>query len=94
MALLDCYLLQIDRGAETKPVRSTATAVVAVVDGSGRTRCGEHTIEWGPKDIFTIPHGQWTSHSASDTARLFVTSSREILRRLDLLKEEVQGAQA
>lgn len=90
MSLLDCYLLQVDAGQETKPVRTTCNAVCAVVEGTGSSRIGNTTIEWGPKDVFTLPHGNWISHRAAGTsARLFVTTDREIFRRLDLLKEEV-----
>jgi gentisate 1,2-dioxygenase len=88
MPLLDCYAIQIDAGAETKPVRSTANAVCAVVEGHGTSRIGERTIEWGPKDIFSMPHGNWMAHNATDTAKLFVVTDRDALQRLGLLREE------
>ena len=36
--------------------------MAAVVEGHGATRIGEHTVTWGPKDVFTIPAGQWVTH--------------------------------
>ncbi len=38
--------------------------------------------------MFSLPHGNWISHSADETATLFLVSDRDALRRLDLLKEQ------
>lgn len=89
MATLDCYLLGLARGADTAPYRTNSNAVCVVMEGEGRTRIGDETVEWGPKDIFNLPHGQWISHRASRaTVRLFQITDREIFQRLDLLREE------
>jgi gentisate 1,2-dioxygenase len=87
MSLLDCTLVEIDAGRETAPFRTSSHAVCVAVEGSGRSRSGETTIAWGPKDVFTLPSGQWMTHYATERTRLFITSDREILRRLDLLEE-------
>ena len=88
MQLMDCYLTQIDR-SETVPFRTTANSVCCVVEGTGVTRVGDDTLKWGPKDIFSLPHGNWITHRADgDKATLFVVSDRDTLRRLDLLKEQ------
>jgi gentisate 1,2-dioxygenase len=87
MPLLDCSLIEIDGGRETAPFRTSSHSVVAVVEGHGSTTSDGTTIEWSPKDVFTLPSGQWMTHRAGERARLFITSDREILRRLDLLEE-------
>lgn len=87
MSLLDCYLIEIDAGAETVPLRTSSHAVCAVMEGHGSTRAGDATIAWGPKDVFSLPSGLWTSHRAERRVRLFMATDREILRRLDLLEE-------
>jgi gentisate 1,2-dioxygenase len=93
MPLLDCYLTQIDPGAETIPFRTSGNAVAAVVEGHGTSRIGEQTLRWGPKDVFSMPHANWIAHAAEGgPARLFVVSDRDVLRRLDLLKEEFGNA--
>jgi gentisate 1,2-dioxygenase len=94
MPLIDCYLTQIDAGAETVPYRTTSNAVAVVVEGRGTSRVGDETLTWGPKDIFSMPHGNWITHRAEGTARLFVVTDRDVLRRLDLLKEEYGNAGA
>ncbi len=89
MSLLDCYLVQVDGGAETIPFRTTSNAMCCVVEGSGTSRIGDETLAWGPKDIFTLPHGNWITHRAeTGKARFFMVTDRDVLRRLDLLKEE------
>jgi gentisate 1,2-dioxygenase len=89
MTLLDCYLTQIDDAAETVPFRTTGNAVCAVVEGRGSSNIGDATLRWGPKDVFSMPHGNWITHRADGgPARLFVVTDRDVLRRLDLLTEE------
>jgi gentisate 1,2-dioxygenase len=86
MSLMDCYMIEIGEG-ETVPVKSTQSAVCAVVEGTGTTQAGDDTMSWEPKDVFSLPTGAVIRHRAKGTARLFVVSDREILRRLDLLEE-------
>jgi gentisate 1,2-dioxygenase len=88
MALMDCYLTQIDGGSESIRYRTTANAVCYVVEGRGASRVGEDTLAWGPKDIFSLPHGNWITHRADERATIFVVTDRDALRRLDLLKEQ------
>ena len=92
MAFLDCHLVEIDEGVETLPFRTNAHALATVVEGEGVSRVGETEIAWTPKDVFSVPHGNWISHRAKGgKARLMVTSDREVFRRLGLLREEYSG---
>jgi len=88
MPLMDCYLAQIDKGGETVRFRTTANAVCLVCEGSGTTRVGDDSIAWQTHDVFSLPHGNWITHRADETATLFVVTDRDALRRLDLLKEQ------
>lgn len=93
MPLLDCYAVEIDAGTETVPTRTSSHAVCAVMEGTGTSRIGEDSISWEPRDVFSLPDGNWTSHRAGGgVARLFVCTDREILRRLDLLSEEYKAS--
>jgi len=89
MPLMDCYLIQIDKGTETVRFRTTSNAVCLVCEGRGTTRVGEDTINWETHDVFSLPHGNWITHKANETATLFRVTDRDALRRLDLLKEQV-----
>ncbi len=91
LSTIDCYLLGLDKGAETKPYRSNSNAVCVVVEGEGESRVGDDVVAWKPKDIFSLPHGQWISHKAvSAKASLFQITDRELFRRLDFLRDEHQ----
>lgn len=91
MNRLDVYLLGLTKGKATTPGRSTANAACVVAEGAGKTKVGDNEISWSKNDIFTLPHGNWITHTASDPdTKLFVATDREVLRRLELLQEEVQ----
>jgi len=89
MAMVDCYLVQLDSGAVTLPFRTTANSVCCVVEGAGESQVGSETIQWNKRDIFTLPQGNRIVHKGSGgTARLFQVSDRDLYARLGLLREE------
>jgi gentisate 1,2-dioxygenase len=89
MLTLDCYIVEIEPGVETVPLRTSSHAVCAVMEGSGASRIGDDEIAWGPKDVFSLPNQRWTVHRAgNETVRLFVVTDQEVLRRLEILTEE------
>jgi gentisate 1,2-dioxygenase len=93
MVLMDHQLMQLDAGASTIPFKSTANTICAVVEGHGETRAGDQAFAWGPKDIFTLPQGNWITHrGGARTARLFLYSDREVFAKLGLLTEEFGNA--
>ena len=95
MSLIDCTMARLEALHETIPYRSTSNSVCVVVEGTGTSRVGTETFAWQPRDIFTVPHGNWVSHRAhSAGATLFAVSDREVLRRLDLLTEEYGNERA
>jgi gentisate 1,2-dioxygenase len=89
MALIDCFLVQLDAGATTIPFRTSANSVCCVMEGAGESQIGNDTVRWKKRDIFTLPQGNRIVHkSTGGTARLFQVSDRDIYARLGLLKEE------
>ena len=91
LSTIDCYVLGLAKGVETAAYRTNSNAVCVVVEGDGQSRIGDDTVSWGPKDIFTLPHGQWISHKASNArTRLFQITDRELFRRLDFLRDETR----
>jgi len=92
MSLMDCYMIGLRANAETRPFRTTANGACLVVEGAGVSTIGEETIRWGKYDVFTLPAWRWIAHKAETAdARLFLITDREVLRRLDLLREETGG---
>jgi gentisate 1,2-dioxygenase len=93
MMLMDHQLVQLDAGVSTLPFRSSANTICAIAEGVGETRAGDEVFAWGPKDIFTLPQGNWITHrTGAKTARIFMYSDREVYARLGLLKEEFGNA--
>lgn len=89
---LDCYVWQLPAGKPTLGARSSANAVFAVVEGEGTSEIGGRNFKWQKNDVFTVPHWTWASHKASADARLFYFTDREVLRRLNWLREETRAA--
>ena len=88
MTLLDCYLLRFGR-TPTHRRRVSASAVCFAAEGTGHSTIGDTEIAWTKNDVFTIPHWVWVSHQAvSDDATLFLVTDDEVLRRLDLWRED------
>jgi gentisate 1,2-dioxygenase len=89
MARLDCYLLGLSAGKSTRRYRTTSNAVCLVVEGAGESTIGDTTVAWEKNDIFTLPHWNWISHTArTGSATIFQSTDRDVMRRLELLREE------
>ena len=92
MPLLDTTMLELDAGTRSKPARTNANLVIAVVQGQGESTVGGHTFNWKARDVFTVPQHNWVTHIASgENARFFVVSDGDVLRRLNVLTEDVQA---
>lgn len=86
---IDCYMLAPAEKRETRPYKTNANMMCLVVEGEGVSHVGEETLNWGKNDIFSLPRGHWISHRAeSADAKLFQLTDREVLARLDYLREE------
>jgi gentisate 1,2-dioxygenase len=88
MSLLDCYLLRFGT-TPTRPRRVSGSAVCFAAAGSGRSTIGDTEIEWQKNDVFSIPHWTRASHRATRAdATLFMVTDDEVMRRLELWREE------
>jgi gentisate 1,2-dioxygenase len=76
--------LRIDAGAATQPLRETASAVMHVYEGSGRSRIGDTVLEWKQGDTFAVPAWQTTVHESASDQRsyLFRFDDRPLLQAL------------
>jgi len=68
--------------------RATDATVYNVVEGRGRTRVGDATFDWGPKDIFVVPSWSTVAHEAHEDSVLFSMSDRPAQQALNLWREE------
>ena len=89
MSGIDCYLLSLASGRQTAAYRTNANMICFVAEGEGVSQAGDDRIEWTKNDVFTLPHHHWITHeAATEEAILFQLTDREILARLDYLREE------
>jgi gentisate 1,2-dioxygenase len=88
MPTMGTFIQLLPKGFSTSRYRSTDATVYVPIEGSGRTRVGEKTFEWGPRDIFVVPSWHPVSHEAEDDSVLFSFSDRPIQEKLDLFRED------
>ena len=81
MALMDCYLTQIRRRHRHDPLPHDLQRRLRGGGGQRHLARRRQTFTWGPKDIFSLPHGNWITHHADGArATLFVVTDRDALR--------------
>jgi gentisate 1,2-dioxygenase len=76
--------LRIDAGAATPPLRETASAIMHVYEGSGRSRIGETVLEWKRGDTFAVPAWRTAVHESAPGERsyLFRFDDRPLMQAL------------
>jgi len=82
---IDLQMEKLAAGAATGPLRTTASQIVAVVSGRGRTIVGEKTIEWNRGDVMAIPSWQRFEHKADEESILFTVSDLPVMEKLNFL---------
>ncbi|MBV9076724.1 MAG: gentisate 1,2-dioxygenase [Methylobacteriaceae bacterium] len=88
MPTMGTFLQLLPKGFATSRYRSTDATVFVPVEGRGRSRIGEETFAWGPRDVFVVPSWKSVTHEADDEAVLFSYSDRPIQEKLDLWRED------
>jgi gentisate 1,2-dioxygenase len=90
----DAKIFSLAKNKRTLKTRTTANAVCIVIEGTGSSKIGNINLQWGAKDVFTIPHWSWTTHLASsDEAIIIEISDRQIMEKLNLYRRETQANQ-
>lgn len=88
MPTIGTFIQLLPKGFRTARYRSTDATVFAAIEGSGRTRVGDQTFEWGPRDLFVVPSWRWVTHEADADSVLFSFSDRPVQQKLDLFRED------
>ena len=88
MPTIGTFIQLLPKAFKTARYRSTDATVFAAIEGKGRTRIGEQTFEWGPRDLFVVPSWQWVTHEADADSVLFSFSDRPVQQKLDLFRED------
>jgi gentisate 1,2-dioxygenase len=87
MPTIATFMQLLPSGFSGQSYRSTDATVFVGVEGSGRTRVGNSTFEWGPRDIFVVPSWVPVRHEVDQDAFLFSYSDRVVQERLGLWRE-------
>ena len=88
MPTIGTFIQLLPKGFKTARYRATDATVFAAIEGKGRTRIGDQTFEWGPRDLFVVPSWQWVTHEADADSVLFSFSDRPVQQKLDLFRED------
>ena len=90
MPTIAAFLQLLPKGFSGETYRSTDSTIYNVVEGRGRSRVGDTTFTWGPRDVFVVPSWQKVSHEPSEEAVLFSASDRAVQKALGLWREETR----
>jgi gentisate 1,2-dioxygenase len=89
MPTMATFIQLLPKDFKTSRYRATDATVFAAIEGRGRTRVGEETLAWGPKDIFVVPSWKPIVHEALDgEAVLFSFSDRPVQEKIGVWRED------
>ena len=77
-------------GEKTRPLRQTASLLVAPFEGKGHSIVDGKRIDWKAFDTLAVPGGSWFEHhngSDREPAILFVASDEPALKCFHLFKK-------
>jgi gentisate 1,2-dioxygenase len=88
MPTIGAFLQLLPRAFKGETYRATDATIFSVVEGKGRTRIGDETFEWGPRDIFVAPSWYPVSLEVESESVVFSFSDRPAQQALGLWREE------
>ena len=88
MPTIGAFMQLLPKGFRGAGCRATDGAVFSVVEGRGRTRVGDTSFEWEPRDLFVAPSWSTVVHEADEDAVLFSFSDRPVQKALGIWREE------
>ncbi len=82
------YMMHLQSDVETKPYKTTANNIYAVVNGEGRTEVEDRRFEWSRGDVFVVPAWHTHAHRSMNGAVLFRVTDEPVLKKLGFLRSE------
>jgi gentisate 1,2-dioxygenase len=80
------YMMQLEAGIQTAPVRTTANNIYTVVRGEGRTVIDGTPLDWRRGDVIAAPAWRPHHHEAARDAILFRVTDAPVMAALGLLR--------
>jgi len=87
MPTIGTFIQLLPKGFKTARYRSTDATVFAAIEGKGRTRIGEQTLEWARATCSWCRAGTGLPMRRSGFV-LFSFSDRPVQQKLDLFRED------
>jgi gentisate 1,2-dioxygenase len=88
------YMMQLQRGRATAPLKTTANNIYAVVQGSGASVIDGERFAWKRGDVFAAPAWRPHFHEAdTDDTLLFRVTDEPALQRLGFFRSETPAPQ-
>ena len=88
MPTMATFIQWLPKGFKTSRYRSTDASVFVAMEGTGRTRVDDMTLEWGPKDVFVLPSWRPIVHEADGECVLFSFSDRVVQEKIGVWRED------
>ena len=88
LASIALYMMRLETGMRTRPIRTTANQIVCVAEGTGETEIDGESFSWARGDIMALPSWRPVTHRAEGDATLFVMTDEPLLRALGWLRRE------
>lgn len=82
------FIQLLPKGFSGNSYRSTESAVVTIIEGTGRAKVGDQLYAFGPNDVFVVPNWTWVSIEADEDTVIFSYSDRATLEKLALFREQ------
>ena len=93
MPTIACHMQLLRPGEQTRARRRVCRTNYHVVEGAGCSLVGEERLDWGDKDVFTVPTWTFCEHvnSGDRPAFLFSFSDAPVMQALSLYREETSA---
>ena len=88
MPTMGTFIQLLPKGFRTARYRATDATVFVAMEGRGRTKVGDTTLEWGPKDILVVPSWKPVAHEADEECVLFSFSDRPVQEKIGVWRED------
>lgn len=88
MSTIAIHVQRMGAGFRSRWLRTTANAVLTVIDGEGVTEIGDRRFAWSRGDVLAVPCWQPHRHTVSADAHLVRVSDEPVMRAFQLLRSE------
>lgn len=80
------HVRRLESGQDSRVVRTTASNIYAVIDGTGHSTIDGMVFEWSRGDVFVAPAWREHRHTATSRAHLLRVTDEPVLQRLGWLR--------